>query len=227
MRSGRCGTGYSRSHAGHRAAFDEGRRRKDGAGDGDGGRDGRGRPRPRPAGLGMPLARSPGGRIPSRYRRRAGAAPADPRCGSRPARGHRCSRYAAAVGNGRARGRPGGRPGDRSLPAPDSRPGDGADNDPGARLGARSPRRGRARRGPAPWAAGRPGWWSGNSTYGHIGRLPNPENDDVVDIAAALQRLGFDVTTEARRRPAKGSTTTSRAGPAATLCTANRQETTR
>ena len=67
------------------------------------------------------------------------------------------SRYAAAVGNGCAGGRPGGRPGDRSLPAPDSRPGDGADDDPGARPGARSPRCGRARRGPAPWAAGRPG----------------------------------------------------------------------
>ena len=35
----------------------------------------------------------------------------------------------------------------------------------------------------------------GNSTYAHIGRLPNPEND-AVDLAAALQRLGFDVTTE-------------------------------
>ena len=34
----------------------------------------------------------------------------------------------------------------------------------------------------------------GNSTYAHIGRLPNPEND-AVDMAAALQRLGFDVTT--------------------------------
>ena len=34
---------------------------------------------------------------------------------------------------------------------------DGADDDPAARPGARSPRRGRARRGPAPWAAGRPG----------------------------------------------------------------------
>ena len=34
----------------------------------------------------------------------------------------------------------------------------------------------------------------GNSTYAHIGRLPNPEND-AVDIAA-LQRPGFDVTTE-------------------------------
>lgn len=35
----------------------------------------------------------------------------------------------------------------------------------------------------------------GNGTYAHIGRLPNPEND-AVDMAAALQRLGFDVTTE-------------------------------
>ena len=35
----------------------------------------------------------------------------------------------------------------------------------------------------------------GNSTYAHIGRLPNPEND-AVDLAAALARLGFDVTTE-------------------------------
>jgi len=35
----------------------------------------------------------------------------------------------------------------------------------------------------------------GNSTYAHIGRLPNPEND-AVDMAAALARLGFDVTTE-------------------------------
>ena len=34
----------------------------------------------------------------------------------------------------------------------------------------------------------------GNSTYAHIGRLPNPEND-AVDMGAALQRLGFDVTT--------------------------------
>ena len=29
----------------------------------------------------------------------------------------------------------------------------------------------------------------GNSTYAHIGRLSNPEND-AVDVAAALQRLG-------------------------------------
>ena len=35
----------------------------------------------------------------------------------------------------------------------------------------------------------------GNSTYAHIGRLPNPEND-AADMAAALRRLGFEVTTE-------------------------------
>ena len=35
----------------------------------------------------------------------------------------------------------------------------------------------------------------GNSSYAHIGRLPNPESD-AVDMAAALARLGFDVTTE-------------------------------
>ena len=35
----------------------------------------------------------------------------------------------------------------------------------------------------------------GNSTYAHIGRLPNPEND-AVDLSAALRRLGFKVTTE-------------------------------
>ena len=35
----------------------------------------------------------------------------------------------------------------------------------------------------------------GNSTYSHIGRLPNPEND-AVDMAAALRRIGFEVTTE-------------------------------
>ena len=35
----------------------------------------------------------------------------------------------------------------------------------------------------------------GNSTYAHIGRLPNP-NNDVRDISAALRRLGFEVTTE-------------------------------
>ena len=35
----------------------------------------------------------------------------------------------------------------------------------------------------------------GNSTYAHIGRLPNADND-AADISAALRRLGFDVTTE-------------------------------
>ena len=35
----------------------------------------------------------------------------------------------------------------------------------------------------------------GNSTYAHIGRLPNPDND-ARDMSAALQRLGFEVTTE-------------------------------
>ena len=35
----------------------------------------------------------------------------------------------------------------------------------------------------------------GNSTYAHIGRLPNP-NNDARDISAALRRLGFEVTTE-------------------------------
>ena len=35
----------------------------------------------------------------------------------------------------------------------------------------------------------------GNSTYAHIGRLPNPDND-ARDISAALRRLGFEVTTE-------------------------------
>ena len=34
-----------------------------------------------------------------------------------------------------------------------------------------------------------------NSTYAHIGRLPNPDND-ARDISAALRRLGFEVTTE-------------------------------
>ena len=34
----------------------------------------------------------------------------------------------------------------------------------------------------------------GNSTYAHIGRLPNPEND-AADVSAALGRLGFEVTT--------------------------------
>ena len=35
----------------------------------------------------------------------------------------------------------------------------------------------------------------GNSTYAHIGRLPNPETD-AADMASALRRLGFEVTTE-------------------------------
>ena len=35
----------------------------------------------------------------------------------------------------------------------------------------------------------------GNSTYAHIGRLPNPDND-ARDMAAALRRLAFEVTTE-------------------------------
>ena len=35
----------------------------------------------------------------------------------------------------------------------------------------------------------------GNSTYAHIGRLPNPDND-AADMSAALRRLGFEVTTE-------------------------------
>ena len=43
-------------------------------------------------------------------------------------------------------------------------------------------------------AAGRVALVVGNSTYAHIGRLPNPEND-AADIAAALGRLGFEVTT--------------------------------
>ena len=35
----------------------------------------------------------------------------------------------------------------------------------------------------------------GNSTYAHVGRLPNTQND-AADISAALRRLGFEVTTE-------------------------------
>ena len=35
----------------------------------------------------------------------------------------------------------------------------------------------------------------GNSTYAHIRRLPNPDND-ARDMSAALRRLGFEVTTE-------------------------------
>ena len=44
-------------------------------------------------------------------------------------------------------------------------------------------------------ADGRVALLVGNSTYAHIGRLPNPEND-AVDLAVALAGLGFDVTTE-------------------------------
>ena len=43
-------------------------------------------------------------------------------------------------------------------------------------------------------AAGRVALVVGNSTYSHIARLPNPEND-AADMASALRRLGFDVTT--------------------------------
>ena len=43
-------------------------------------------------------------------------------------------------------------------------------------------------------AAGRVALVLGNSTYAHIGRLPNPGND-AADMAAALRRLGFEVTT--------------------------------
>ena len=44
-------------------------------------------------------------------------------------------------------------------------------------------------------AGGRVALVVGNSTYTHIGRLPNPDND-ARDISAALRRLGFEVTTE-------------------------------
>ena len=43
-------------------------------------------------------------------------------------------------------------------------------------------------------AAGRVALVVGNSSYAHIGRLPNPGND-ASDMTAALRRLGFDVTT--------------------------------
>ena len=43
-------------------------------------------------------------------------------------------------------------------------------------------------------ASGRVALVVGNSTYAHLGRLPNPEND-AADTAAALRRLGFEVTT--------------------------------
>ena len=44
------------------------------------------------------------------------------------------------------------------------------------------------------WADGREALVVGNSTYAHIGRLPNPENDAAA-VSAALRRLGFEVTT--------------------------------
>ena len=45
------------------------------------------------------------------------------------------------------------------------------------------------------FADGRVALVVGNTTYAHIGRLPNPEND-AADMSAALRRLGFEVTTE-------------------------------
>ena len=47
---------------------------------------------------------------------------------------------------------------------------------------------------PAALAAGRVALVVGNSAYAAIGALPNPGND-ATDVAAALGRLGFDVTT--------------------------------
>ena len=47
---------------------------------------------------------------------------------------------------------------------------------------------------PAASAAGRVALVVGNGEYAAIGRLPNPGND-AADMAAALGRLGFDVTT--------------------------------
>ena len=44
-------------------------------------------------------------------------------------------------------------------------------------------------------AEGRVALVVGNSTYTHIGRLPNPDND-ARDMSVALRRLGFEVTTE-------------------------------
>ena len=46
----------------------------------------------------------------------------------------------------------------------------------------------------AVFAAGRVALVVGNSTYVHIGRLPNPGND-AADMTAALRRLGFAVTS--------------------------------
>ena len=48
---------------------------------------------------------------------------------------------------------------------------------------------------PAALDAGRVALVVGNSTYAHIGRLPNAEND-ATDMSAALRRLGFEVKTE-------------------------------
>ena len=45
------------------------------------------------------------------------------------------------------------------------------------------------------FADGRVALVVGNSTYAHIGRLPNPDND-ARDMSAALRRLGFEVTIE-------------------------------
>ena len=45
------------------------------------------------------------------------------------------------------------------------------------------------------FADGRVALVVGNSTYAHIGRLPNPDND-ARDMSTALRRLGFEVTTE-------------------------------
>ena len=47
---------------------------------------------------------------------------------------------------------------------------------------------------PAALAADRVALVVGNSAYTAIGALPNPGND-ATDVAAALGRLGFDVTT--------------------------------
>ena len=44
-------------------------------------------------------------------------------------------------------------------------------------------------------ADGRVALLVGNSTYAHIGRLPNPDND-ARDMSAGLQRIGFEVTVE-------------------------------
>lgn len=54
-------------------------------------------------------------------------------------------------------------------------------------------------RGLAPVVALADGWVAllvGNSTYAHIGRLPNPGERRGRHSRCALQRLGFEVTTE-------------------------------